>query len=489
VVGVSLHYLPSTSFFSRLTASWYRNGGTTVFGGEFVDPSLDRAIYENGGDTTGIRFFSIEFDSRYVFRKYSIKEELTWALDGHTLDAGGGVDFLRTDLIWHFRPDDTFRSILTVRGIAFEEEFVQTKEYDRYHVYVQDNVNVTQAFSFQPGVRFDHFGILGTSYLQPRLNLLVSLDPVTTVRGAWGIYYQSPGYEKLLDQNSFLDLTNSAVGNLRAEKATHYVIGIERWLDAEWQFRLEAYYKKFDDVIVQRHVPGTILTTMPIPGGDIRRRSGWAAPVATQGDSLTTDPSNEATGRAIGMEVLLEKKNRSRDSRFSGWVSYALASAERMREGITSPFRFDQLHTVNIVLDYRINSWLEAGIRWRYGTNFPYTPPVGIAPRIINVSRGGVRADSIQVDRNGNVIFDIDRGGEENKNSARFPPYHRLDLRLTAQADYWGWDWSFYLDVINVYNHKNVLNYRFFINDDLTIGKSPMHMLPILPTLGVSVRF
>lgn len=489
VVGIAWHYLPSTQFFSRLTTSWYRNAGTTEFGGEFVDPSLDRTIYENGGDTTGIRFFTVEFDSRYVFRKYSVKEELTWALEGHTLEAGASVDFLKTQLIWHFRPDDVFRSILTVRGIAFEEEFLQTKEYNRYGVYLQDKVKVSGTFSLQPGLRFDHFEILGKSYLQPRFNLLFSLDPVTTLRGAWGIYYQSPGYEKLLDQNSFLDLTNSAVGTLKAEKATHYVLGVERWLDPEWQIRLEAYYKRFDDVIVQRYMPGTVIKTSPIPGGDIRRRSGWTTPIATQEDSPTTDPSNEATGRAIGFEVLLEKKNKSQDSRLSGWISYALASAERVRDGITTPFRFDQLHTLNVVLDYKISSWLEAGIRWRYGTNFPYTPPIGISPRIVNVSRGGVRADSIQVDPNGNVIFDIDRGREENKNSARFSPYHRLDVRLTAHADYWGWDWSFYLDVINAYNHKNVLNYRFFINDDLTVGRSPTHMLPILPTLGVSVRF
>ncbi len=71
----------------------------------------------------------------------------------------------------------------------------------------------------------------------------------------------------------------------------------------------------------------------------------------------------------------------------------------------------------------------------------------------------------------------------------RLPAYHRLDLRLTAQADYWGLDWNFYIDVINVYNRNNILVYRFHIEDDLTIGRNEVSMLPLLPTLGVSVRF
>ena len=47
------------------------------------------------------------------------------------------------------------------------------------------------------------------------------------------------------------------------------------------------------------------------------------------------------------------------------------------------PFRFDQRHTVNVVLNYQLNSWLDLGIRWQYGSGFPYSEPLGIKPRII----------------------------------------------------------------------------------------------------------
>ena len=489
VAGLAWHYAPSSNVLSKLMVSWYRNSGNTEFGGDFVDPSLNRELFSGGNDTSGVRLFNVSFDSRYVFKKYSLKEEVTLVHENHTLDLGSGIDFLETNLVWHFRPDSVFKAILQSRNIPFIDDFIQTKNYDRINVYIQDKMKISETFSFQPGLRFDYFGILGTSTVAPRINVLYSLDEITTMRVAWGLYFQSPGYEKLLDQNSFIDLTNAAIGTLKAENAQHLVLGFERWLNPEWQVKVETYYKKFKNVIVQEIVSGTVYTTTPVPGGNVHSPSGWTVPTATRGDSLTSDPTNGATGRSFGIEFLVEKRNSGPDSRLSGWASYALAKAQRVRDGITTPFRFDQLHTVNIVLDYVLSSWLEIGVRWKYGTNFPYTPAIGIAPRIVETKQNGSVSHTLQTDTHGNVIFDIDRGGEANRFSARLPAYHRLDIRITAKANYWDLDWTFYLDVINVYNHQNVLQYRQFINDDLTIGQTTVGMLPILPTLGFSVHF
>jgi len=489
VLGLAWHYLPTKNVFSKFGLSWYRNSGDSEFGGEFIDPALNRELFEDGGDTTGIRFFNVEFDSRYVFEKVSLKEEVAWVTENHTIEAGSGIDFLETSLIWHFRPDPTFRAVLESRGVPVLDDFVQTKSYDRIHVFAQDRIKVTDHLTVQPGVRFDYYEILRSSYLQPRFNISYAVNPLTTARAAWGLYRQSPGYEKLLDRNTFIDLTNAGIGKLEAEKATHYVVGVDHWLDNQWQLRCETYYKAFDDVIVQDIRKGTIYEVFPVPGGDVRKPSGWTQPTPVLGDSLTTDPMNGATGRSYGCEILLEKRNTQANARFFGWISYSFAKAERVRNAIITPFQFDQRHTVNVVVDYKLNSWLELGVRWRYGSNFPYTAPIGIKPRIVTVRQNGERMTTIQTDAKGNVIFDIDRGGEENRYSQRLTAYHRLDVRLTAGADYWGLDWSFYLDVINVYNHDNLLAYRYYIKDDLTLGTNKSYMLPLLPTLGLSVRF
>jgi hypothetical protein len=489
ILGLAWHYYPSDRFFSKLGLSWYRTRGISEFGGDFLDPSLDRESFQTAADTAGARYFNVEFDSRYEFRKVSLKNETGWLLNDHTIEMGAGIDFLTTSIFWHLRPDETFRAFMRSRNIPWVEDFVQSKDYERLNLYVQDKINVGQKLSIQPGVRLDYYAILDKSYLGPRINISYRLDPITTLRGAWGIYRQSPGYEKLFDQRSFFDLTNAATSNLRAEQAIHYVLGIDHWIDNRWQLRVETYYKKFDAVIVQAYRTGTIYQVTPVPGGDPKKPSGWTEPVATIGDSLTTIPVNGAEGSAVGVEILLEKRNAESDDRLSGWIGYSLAKAERVRDGVTTPFRYDQRHTVNIVLDYRLASWLDLGMRWKYGTNFPYTPPVGVSPRVVSETRNGTEVKILQTDANGNVIFDIDRGGEANKFSSRLPPYHRMDVRLSAYADCWNLDWTFYLDVINVYNRSNLLGYRFYLKDDLTIGQGEVTMFPILPTLGFSVRF
>ena len=85
------------------------------------------------------------------------------------------------------------------------------------------------------------------------------------------------------------------------------------------------------------------------------------------------------------------------------------------------------------------------------------------------------------------VIFDVDFG--DRKLNSRKPIYHRLDVRINAFADWWDLDWTFYLDVINVYNRSNVIAYDYYVNEDLTLGREKTTMLPIIPTLGFSVRF
>ena len=87
----------------------------------------------------------------------------------------------------------------------------------------------------------------------------------------------------------------------------------------------------------------------------------------------------------------------------------------------------------------------------------------------------------------GQVIYDIDFGNR--KLNSRKPIYHRLDVRFNAFADYLGLDWVFYLDVINVYNRSNIIAYDYYVTDNLTLGREPTTMFPILPTLGFSVKF
>ena len=74
----------------------------------------------------------------------------------------------------------------------------------------------------------------------------------------------------------------------------------------------------------------------------------------------------------------------------------------------------------------------------------------------------------------------------EVEGTDNLPNYHRLDLRLEYSPPPKGVRWTFYLDVINVYGRKNVVDWRY--NADYTQRKAQEGM-PILPSVGVRLQF
>lgn len=500
IISGAWHYAPSEKLLNKVIISWYRNSGETDFSSSLLDPALNRSKFEDVvPDTLAPYLINLNFTADFSYTKYTIDDKFTYIWNDHIFEAGAGVDFMETVMNFRFDLDPEIRALFASNPQfrAALSNVIDKQDYKRYRLYAQNNFKVTDKFYFHPGLRFDYYEILHKSYLAPRVALSYAIDNLTTLRGVWGIYFQSPGYEKLRDSGFLYDFSDEYTSQLDAEQAIHYVLGIERWLSAEWSLRFETYYKDFTDLFVQQSVPGLTYFTERVPGKDFRYPSGWTRPVPLPSDSLTQIPENGAYGESYGFEILLAKKNILANSPLSGWISYALAYADIYEKGIKYPFRFDQRHTVNIVLNYKVNSWLEIGARWQFGSGFPYSEPVGIKPRIIlidddldgNPETPVIATRNIQGDPNApeEVVFDIDFGNR--KLNARKPVYHRLDIRINALADYWGLDWTFYLDVINVYNRSNVIGYDYFINDDLTVGREPTNMFPILPTLGFSVRF
>jgi hypothetical protein len=252
--------------------------------------------------------------------------------------------------------------------------------------------------------------------------------------------------------------------------------------------KVEAYYKNINDLIVQEKLPA-YKYEYHIADPNIRDTSYITNPnnyIRSANkilyDSLTPKPVNDARGNSYGIEFSLEKRYTENNTKLYGWINYTYSFSNRERDGLIKPFRFDQRHVINIVLNYRILKWLEIGTRWTYATNFPITEPVGISPRVVN--------DTIVVNPiTGKVIFNLDFGGDNNSLSSKKPAYHRLDVRVSAFTHFWNADWTFYIDVINAYNRKNVIGYDYYIDSGYNVKKNTMGMFPILPTIGLNARF
>ncbi|MBC8042112.1 MAG: TonB-dependent receptor [Rhizobacter sp.] len=508
VLGAAWHYRPNENTFNKLTASWYRNSGDSRLGGAFADRlNFSDEDLEDLPDSVISRLAAQVIDSKssFAFVKSSLRNDFGYKLPRHQLETGAGVDLLSTSIYFLLTANADAKALYNSQigqgvfgAIPIDSTVEQSRGYYRFNVYAQDKFELVEKKLFvQPGLRFDYYAIISKPYLSPRFNFSYAVDGLTTLRGAWGIYYQSPGYEKLIDQaaqGQLFDLSQNSefITSLKAERAIHYVLGLERWLDDRWQVKAEVYYKVFNDLIVQKKQTVPEYETRYL-GGDPYQVSSWEKPFQVTRERLSTTAINDGSGAAYGVELLLEKRITTKDDRLSGWASYALAYANRYRDGLTIPFTYDQRHTINFVGQYEFNDWLAGSVRWRYGSGFPYTAPVGATPRIVELSEGEAAISTASIFNN-KVAFNRAYGDETNVNATRYPDYHRLDIRFTAKAAFWSAQWEFYLDVINVYNRTNVVAYQYDITPNPNGGvpvltPTETGMLPIVPTLGFSAIF
>ncbi len=171
---------------------------------------------------------------------------------------------------------------------------------------------------------------------------------------------------------------------------------------------------------------------------------------------------NEGYGNVVGYELYLQKK--SGDS-FIGWLSYTYSIAKR-KEGIADKldfFNYDRTHMFTGVVQFRPNEKWKLGIKFRYATGVPYTPAEG----------------SIY-----NPLLDNYYPIIGERNSVRYKPYHRLDIRMARFFPKIINGLVIYIETVNTYNRQNVA--YLIWNDDFSSSKN-FSIFPFIPILGVDL--
>lgn len=487
---------------NKTVLSYYNNKGGTDFDGKFLDPTLNREDFQGAiSDSIYQYLFGFSFNSIFDFKKYSLGNRTFTTIGNSNFEFGFGIDWMETTFQLDIKLDPQFKAIINSNPDLRSslDKFGNKLKYWRTNSYFQGSSPITNKIIFSYGIRYDYYDILSKFYFSPRFSTSYLINDLTTLRFSYGIYRQSPGYEKIRDQNVFYDFSEKYTNRLNAERADHYIISLEKLLTYQWKLKLESYYKDFRELIVPQKVKGTQFISSLKENSDPQYLESWTEPVPIQTDSLTLIPVNNSKGKSYGFEIFLSKINKSSQDKLDGWISYSYSISNRSELGKTFPFRFDQRHTLNIVLNYKFNEWFELGLRWKYGSGLPYTEPIGIKPRIImkdTDNDGNLDTPVISYRQQwGNpnspkfVQFQTDYGIDPNLYNARKPDYHRLDLRASFYPKFWRLNWLFYIDIINLYNRKNVVGYDYYIDQNLVLQRRATYSLPIIPTVGISARF
>jgi TonB dependent receptor-like, beta-barrel len=370
----------------------------------------------------------------------------------HVLD--GGVELHRIDSGWRMKNakiPDFWRGLgPTTLGeqISYSAGPIDTS-LTRTHVglWLQDRLPLATRLTLEPGVRLDWNSFTGEGSLQPRLRATLRAAG-TTIWAGFATQAQTPSHESLQGLDYF-HITPAYGAHLHNERSRQIVAGVERGIGAGLDVRVEAYYRKFDRLLVQRlenddeHAARLALYQIPpdIPPDDvtIERRP-------------TMYPESTGEGEAKGIETLLQR----RAGRLTGWLSYTYSYSTRDLYGYTVPFDYDRPHAATAVCSYQLSRRFRLSGTWRGASGLPVTPMRAEVSFFRLTSPDGTTDPFYRTFRNSDGTLSMFPGFRMRRsslrNSERLGGYERTDVRLTYSTL---GHWEFYGEVINLFNRRN----------------------------------
>jgi hypothetical protein len=469
-------------------ASFYRNG-------ESIDASAQfrtEARRSNApDDNVAFSLADVAFTRDLSVRDLSLRQELAYDASGrHRVEAGFEVHGLRTGVRWQITGDRNQQEAngSSLRGgVGLPAALDSAADGARSGAWLQDRYQMMRRLVVEPGLRLDHSGVNGQTTLSPRLAATLALDEVTRARAGLGLFTQSPGYEKLIQADYFVDLSAAQGLGLSYERSSHVVLSLERDLAPGFSLRAEGYYKTFADLVVGR-LETEAERRARVARCDFPPDLQWSVPTAPQ---ITSQPSSEGRGHAYGFDVYLARRATSASAHITGWASYTYGVASQDVYGRELAFDYDRRHAVSAVVSVRSGARWELAATARVASGFPRTPVLGLRVSAVEDTRGRLVPER---DKTGLLVYTTDLGDVANLNSARLPTLARLDLRANFRPHGARGRWLFYLDVINVTSRKNVGAYQASLtydpaSDRPRLEETPSRGIPFLPSFGVRFRF
>jgi hypothetical protein len=319
-------------------------------------------------------------------------------------------------------------------SINLESVLNREDEGKQYSFYLQDRWTLLNKLTVVPGIRATYYNQTEDMYYEPRLSLNFKTTDRIKLKAAWGKYYQFTNRvsrEDIMQGNRDFWILSDDV-TIPVASAIHYIAGTS-YETEDFLLDIEAYYKELSGL------------------SEFSLRFSPASE-----DVDYEDYFFEGTGIAKGVEFLVQKKYGN----YTGWASYTLGQVKYdFPDYGEEPFPAsqDQTHEFKLVNIYRHNNWTFSGT-WIYATGKPYTEPIGIEEVTLP---------------NGWTVNQVVAG---EKNGARLPDYHRLDLSASYDFKLGNSKSSIGLSLFNVYNHKNVWYREFDIIESELIENDIQYM-------------
>lgn len=285
-------------------------------------------------------------------------------------------------------------------------------------LYAEDNFNLNSRLSVNAGVRASLFHTQGKSYfsVQPRLSARYDIGRGFSAKAS---YTRMAQYVHLLSSTPFsmpTDLWVPITKNIRPMHANQYSLGGYYTGLAGWEFSIEGYYKKMNNILEYQDGVTFFGTS-----------TNWEEKV------------DMGEGRSMGLELMAQKTL----GKTTGWIAYTLSKTDhRFKDGSINqgkwfPYKYDRRHSISLSLNHKFSERIDVGASWIFNTGGCITVP---------------ERQTIIIKPDGSVE---ETGYISQRNNYRLPVNHRLNLGINfnKKTKHGMRTWN-----ISIYNAYNAMN-------------------------------
>lgn len=306
-------------------------------------------------------------------------------------------------------------------------------------LYAETEIHPTNTLRLQPGIRVDHYSLLGATTVDPRITVRIAPHPNVTLRTGLGLYSTPP--------RGWTIIPGFGNPDLQPERWIHTTVGMNiDILPGIVDFDTSVFVKLGDHVVV--------------PSDQTRQQNdGTVVPVRF---------ANTGRGRVFGGEWML----RVRPGRIApvyALVSYTLQRATRSPCQLSTcpwiTYDYDQPHILSATAGIVLPHGWEAGLRVRYTSGL-------VEPTVTG------------------ALYDADHDVALTLTNplapGRLPPFFAMDCRVS---------WRFRLGPVRAQAILEVLNTLNTQNPESRIYSYDrresrfIYGLPILPSLGIRAEY
>ena len=286
---------------------------------------------------------------------------------------------------------------------------------------------VKQFAPYTPDERraFMHKKVDPKTQISPRLGIAYPITDKGVIHFSYGHFFQIPEFQYLYDEPDFKLNTGgsqSQIGNadLNPQRTTKYELGLKQEVMKDLGIEITVFYSDIRDLV---QASPLIPTYRDVVKYSIYENRDYANVRGITFRAEKRYTSNFFAEVDYSYQVAEGSYSNPNDA-FS-----AIQNEQEPRKNLI-PLNWDQRHTLNAQLIYRLNSWT-ASLIGKYRTGLPYTPSFAVGERV-----GGTTLSALP------------------DNSARNPIIASLDMYLTKSFRFGRTEFTLFLYAYNLTDNR-----------------------------------